>query len=110
MLEPTIVLDRRAYPRTVFRGPVLVDLEQRWLETRALDVSRSGIRLSCDPNSQLDDCPIGSEVELYFELGATSVEARARLVRRTGSEICLAFTPGRRHIAPPSSHSFDRSN
>lgn len=110
MLEPTIRLDRRSYPRTVFRGPVLVDVQDRWLETRALDVSRSGIRLSCEPTSPLGTCPIGSEVELYFELGATSIEAQARLVRRTASEICLAFAPGRRHIAPPSSHAFDSSN
>lgn len=82
-----VVLNRRAFPRTAFFGPVLVDTQKEWHKARAIDVSAGGMRLQSER-----PLPVGGEVELYFELQHLSVEARATVVRRQGyDEFALAF-------------------
>lgn len=78
--------NRRAYPRTTFSGPVLVDTQKTWHKLRAIDVSAGGIRLEGEI-----PLPVGAEVELYFELNHLSVETSAKVVRRDQGECALAF-------------------
>ena len=85
--EAWVVTNRRAFPRTVFSGPVLVDTRKKWQTARAVDVSAGGMRIQ----SPLF-LPIGLEVEVYFELHHLSIETRATVVRQQGQQFALRFS------------------
>lgn len=101
--EPTSFTrqNRRSYPRTGFCGPVLLDTGDACITAQGIDVSAGGIRLKSDR-----PLPLGSTLEVYFELNQLAVEAKAEVVHSHGKEAGLAFDRGRRRSTPAAHYSF----
>ncbi len=102
-LPPEFTENRRHHPRTDFSGPVLVDSTAAWCQAEGVDVSAGGMRLKSDR-----PLPLGTTVEVYFELGALAVETRAHVVRSFGDIICLSFDQ-RRQVSHTPPHGGSKS-
>lgn len=79
--------DRRGHPRLPLRAPVLLDLASDWARAPCRDLSVSGIAVELDR-----PLPLGTRVELYFELPSwVAVETTAVVARRDDDVVGLRF-------------------
>jgi hypothetical protein len=67
--------------------PVLIDTQRDWLRASSVDVSASGLAVA-----SIIPAPVGTVVELYFELpSGIPIEAKAKVVRVAGDCTGLEF-------------------
>jgi hypothetical protein len=88
--------ERRRHPRVPLTVPALLDFQQSWSRARCENVSALGLAVTADLA-----LPIGTEVELYFELpNGVAVETRAEVVRAMGQSMSMRFVdPSERCVA-----------
>ena len=86
-LSGTFPRDRRDHPRVALLAPVLVDVASRWEKAICHDVSPEGLGVELS-----DPLPLGTRVELYFELPTWhAVETTAEVVRSDDGITGLRF-------------------
>jgi hypothetical protein len=83
--EPEV--ERRAHLRAHLDVPVLLDALRSHHTGRCRNVSVGGMAVATDA-----ELPVGTELELYFELpSGVAVETRAAVLRSAPSEVALEF-------------------
>jgi len=79
--------DRRANSRVPLRAPVLVDSISVYQSCRCRDVSAGGASMVLER-----PLPVGTRVELYFELPTgVAIETEAEVVRADGCRVAVQF-------------------
>jgi hypothetical protein len=79
--------ERRVHRRAQLDAPALLDARSSWQAGRCVDISAGGISVSIER-----PLPLGTVVELYFELPmGVSVETRGEVVRAGRQRMALRF-------------------
>jgi hypothetical protein len=78
--------ERRMHPRAPLGVPALFDAAFAYGKAETRNVSTGGLAL------RGSDLPVGTCLDVYFELPTGhAIDERARVVRRTGTELGLSF-------------------